>query len=404
MARANTPTLLSLDRWAEIIGIDPRHFNQIVCEAFPADSACDDIWYQYGWMLGEKASREDLARAIAQAERMIAQFLGWWPAPIWSVSEPQTWPAQRVVWGGSYGIASRHFIPGHFKRVKTNWGRVIRGGRETWSLLASNVAVTYSDPYTIGFDDLASVTTAYDATTHSGLVGSEVRLVPTGTITEDLVRLQIRGLSVVLTAPNTLDIEGGASKFLDPALWENPDAADGDVAANFLDHVDVYRRWTSDQGNSNAPVEFGTELWCPPDASAACDVSVSYGCIMVVKPLTGIIAPVPATWGSANTWVRSNLCGEPDEVRLWYLSGYPWDDWGEMSHPLDRAVAALATALLQKPVCGCENESRLVFYWQQTPANLTVEQAECPFGAQNGAYQAWLTVSQMAGLDGVSVG
>lgn len=83
MARASRPTLLSLDRFAAILGLVPTAFNQGVSEViFPGNASCDP-WFQYSFQRHDAVAREDVALEIEQAEQDIANFLGWWPAPRW---------------------------------------------------------------------------------------------------------------------------------------------------------------------------------------------------------------------------------------------------------------------------------------------------------------------------------
>ena len=81
MARAETITLLPLDRYATIMRMSVCHFNQVDGVKAPLRSGCDDVW--------DQPEREDLAWAMATAEEMIAHELGFWPAPKW-----MTWPCR----------------------------------------------------------------------------------------------------------------------------------------------------------------------------------------------------------------------------------------------------------------------------------------------------------------------
>ena len=81
MARANTPTLLSLDRFAQILGVPPAHFaGGYTATVFPVTSSCSQVWFQHAWQAADKVGREELAVAIAGAEGDIASELGYWPA------------------------------------------------------------------------------------------------------------------------------------------------------------------------------------------------------------------------------------------------------------------------------------------------------------------------------------
>ena len=94
MARASKYTLLSLDRFAKIMQINPVHFNGAVGGTFwPDNGACEGIWPQHTWQTVEGlASREYLAEMIWQAEWDIKQVLGYSPALTWEESEPHPYP------------------------------------------------------------------------------------------------------------------------------------------------------------------------------------------------------------------------------------------------------------------------------------------------------------------------
>ena len=89
MSRASTPTLLSLDRFARILGMNPVHFSGAAGPMYwPEIGNCDDIWPQYSWQHDyEFVSREELATVIAEAEYDIKEELGFSPAPTWESEE-----------------------------------------------------------------------------------------------------------------------------------------------------------------------------------------------------------------------------------------------------------------------------------------------------------------------------
>ena len=87
MGRASIPTLLPIDRWATLLGISPIIWNQMFSENFGATANCGDTWYQHTYQNPEFTSREDIARAINEAEGMIASALGYFPMPNWTVEE-----------------------------------------------------------------------------------------------------------------------------------------------------------------------------------------------------------------------------------------------------------------------------------------------------------------------------
>ena len=79
-------TLLPIDRWAQIIGLDPRHFRQVTTSVDPP-STCAQVWKQYSWQEADQVGRYDVADAIQQAEKAIAQRLNYKLLPTWEVDE-----------------------------------------------------------------------------------------------------------------------------------------------------------------------------------------------------------------------------------------------------------------------------------------------------------------------------
>ena len=116
MARANTCTLLSLDRFARNLGINPLHFNGAAGDdVMPLMGTCGDVYPQYTWQVPDNlVSREEIAQAIYSAEQDIKRILGFSPAPQWECGE------------------SHHLLEGRQGRIaplKTRYGRLIQGGR-----------------------------------------------------------------------------------------------------------------------------------------------------------------------------------------------------------------------------------------------------------------------------------
>src|SRR5688572_10128086 len=107
MARASTPTLLSLDRWARIMGLNPVHFNGASGDSvWPlTGGVCKDVWPQHSWQSPDIISREELARNIHLAERAITRALGYSPAPTWFAEEEHNFPRyHNVGWNSPYSM------------------------------------------------------------------------------------------------------------------------------------------------------------------------------------------------------------------------------------------------------------------------------------------------------------
>ena len=119
MARASTDTLLSLDRYAAVLGIPPPHFNQGFSNViFPITASCPAVWFQYAWQNYDSVSREDLALEIANAEQDIADVLGYWPAPKWIAQEAHRYPRHHRP--DVYGIGGRN-VRGQGKGIRPGY-------------------------------------------------------------------------------------------------------------------------------------------------------------------------------------------------------------------------------------------------------------------------------------------
>lgn len=386
MAKATICTLLGLDQFAAILGINPWHFNQMYCNAYPEEDACHDLWYQYAWMDADKASREDLASAISQAESIIADYVGFWPAPNWILEEMHRYPRPGVEGGPNpYDYSPGWHALSRRKTMKADWGYYRHAGRRRADLLAAWVPVTYSDLDGDGYNETASLDLS---TVNLSAVESpgEIGLFPT-TDTAEVNRIRFTTTDLVAKT-----VTGRSALFISPALWEIGDPIDGDDSASYLTVVNVCRVYTSDEGGTYAPVTFGWETTGSPALIATA------GTLIANAPDRSLLVPVPATWDSTlmvwkvlETWPL----GEPHHAALYYQAGWPATLQGYMGTPFARAVAALAVALLHKPLCSCDRAEALVAYWQEIPERATYRTAECPFGPQRGAWEAYASVSMM---------
>lgn len=395
MAIATTPSLMSLGQYAAIIGVNPVHFNQAFCARYPDVKGCMSIWYQYDWQYPGRAAREELARCLAQAEAMIADLVGFWPAPKWEAAEDHRYPKQRYM-TNSIGQYYPSMSPGYRKTSKTDWRHFIEGGRRNVETIELDVAVNYDDLDGDTFDETAEISVTYAGT--GTLTTSEVAVF-FGTDTADDRR--IRYLEVTLGAGGAITIVGQSTQFLRPELWQNKDPVDADdVVANYVDTVNVYRIYNSVDGDANAPATF---FW----QSAPCGcLRYPYGVLQYRNPGAGIVTPIPATWdASASVWTtaRFAVTDEPDLTHFWYRSGWPLDSRGRVQAPFAYAIAALASALLSRPICGCGGANKQVSRWQQYPraeVPIGFRQLECPWGNRLGAWEAYALLTRHFGDGG----
>ena len=238
MARAETVTLLSLDRFAQVIGMNPLHFCQVTSAAL-GESTCAKVIPQYDWQWNDSTSREGIARAIAEAESRIARLAGYWPLPRWTVDERRltTQPAFRELYNTSWAD-----VRGAPQFVQTEFGQFISGGVEAKTLISAGAAVVYTDADSDGYPETATIAVATTVTDPAelsvffpGVCGSSV--------------WEVRPLKRVTSAGGVATIVCRREQLVKPELLESldPSPVDGDDNANFLTTVDVYRHWNDPQ-------------------------------------------------------------------------------------------------------------------------------------------------------------
>lgn len=396
MAIASTPTLMSLEQYCDILGVNPVHFHQAFAARFPESAGCGAVWYQKDYYHPGRASREELARCLAQAEAMIADLVGFWPAPRWEVAESHAYPRQRSMSSNALGTL---FYPAmssaRRKTLQVTWRHFIEGGRRRVETIGLNRAVAYDSPDGDTFDERATITATYTGT--GTLVADEVAVF-FGTDTADEER--VRGLEVTLGAGGAITIVGHSAQFFAPVLWEGVDPIDADVPANYVTTVNVYRIYNCADDDAYAPVEF---LWQTPGSVAFVE---SYGVLQEWGADKGIVTPIPAIWDSSTaTWLaRTFGCmQEPHRVRLYYRAGWPRDSRGRVAVPFAYAIAALTTALMPSPVCGCGQASKQIGRWQQYPSAdvpVAFRHLECPWGNRLGAWEAYALLTRHFGEAG----
>jgi len=424
MAIAATSTLLSLDRFAQLMGINPAHFNQATLgtDVMPVgQNACSDLWFQSSWFYADHVGREDVAREIARAEEDLARELGWWPAPCWTSQDVRQFP--------------KHYRPDVYRLggldvrqqrvgMKAAWGKIISPGRrlptaiggpsttgpagsllEYVDLDGDGVAETARVTQTTTVTDTRELKVYFDG--HSGSPEWEIRPARTKTIT---------GGAFIATF--------WAWQFIDPDTWNalstttNATAIDASEAGNLVTDVDVYQI-TNDATQVTAQFMWepmprtllageGTLCCCGGVGCTACQLTTQDGCLHVRNALQGEVVPAPADYSATDgywTQVAPTCVRDPDMVTIWYYSGHLSERWlaGIDDDPLDlqwaQAIAWMATARLERPFCNCGVLTALANHLQEdlarvgeTSHNVDFAMLGNPFGTRRGEIMAWQKV------------
>jgi hypothetical protein len=420
MAIANTPTLLSLSRYAKIMSLNPVHFSGAAGTTYwPEVGSCDDIWPQYSWQHHyEFVSREELATAIAEAEDEIKEELGFSPAPVWEQEEVHWFDAPE-----HHGIRYTPWVTAQPTSVQAEWGYIISAGERKVTLIEANASVALTDPDGDSWNELATVLVATSVTDKT-----QIKVYFAGHSGDPA--WEIRPLKNIVIAGGTATITFDSWLALDPALWNAVPTAtsyaaaaaiDVEAAGSYVDEVDVYQETTN---LVPASAEF---LWekhgyymlnmaCPACSGAGCEVcalTTQDGCLSVRDSKAGIVTPFPATYDTDNSvWVKASMtgCRQPDQVKINYRAGHMSQEYlkGDSLDPLSddfaRAIAYLATARLERDVCACEGvkkafdelqrdltrSSRDAFYIRFAGMDLF----NCPWGTRVGEVKAWNIIAK----------
>lgn len=393
MSNASTTTWLSLDRYAQIMGIDPMHFAQVYSTLRP-DTNCSEVWFQWAWQDAAKTSREDLARAINDAERQIAKYIGYNLLPDWTVDERQriTRPANPVL----YNLTAQD-PRGQKKSLFTDRAHLLSGGTRVKSVIQAGAAVVRSDVDGDGYAETCTVTVATDVD------DCEIHVYLPGRSGADAYEVR-----PITTTDNgaTVTIKFKIWQIVKPDQLERLDASeiDGDVAGSFETTVDVYRVYNDPQTQVQFLWEAPTCGNCGGSGCTACQLSTQDGCLTVRDTRRGIATYSPATWDAdTETFTADTFteCRDPDRVRLWYYSGYRDETRPcaerDLDLALERAIAYYATCLLDRPLCTCQNVANFAEKWREDLAMSNsarsfqngVRVLDNDFGTCRGAVYAW---------------
>jgi len=412
-------TLLSLPRYARILGINPVHFAGATSTiVFPVTrNSCQDVWCRYSWQADDRVGHEDLAFAIQQAEHDIAHALHYWPAPVWICEEVQPYPTFHRPDLVQYSMSDSR---GYDKGLHTVYGKVIAPGTRVASYVGT-ANVVYSDPDGDGFNERATVSVP---TTFGIACELKVYFAGYGGAQEWEIRPAL-----------TRNLVGGVfTATFDSWLFIDPDELSAYPTTNGFSAIDItttthYVVTAEVWCEFNDPTAVSAQLvWeptrlnsafpctaCGGTGCVACTLTIQDGCIHVRDAGAGIVVPAAATYdATSGAWgaVSTAVCRDPDYVKLWYRAGeidnralcdsrceYLSDWWAQ-------TIAMLATARLERPFCSCANATALSQKWQQdlqvsgsdgVSYNVTESDLSNPFGTRRGESLAWKRVAGLAG-------
>lgn len=397
MARADTLTWLPLDRWFEIVGINPLHANQLASTDFP--DLCGQPWYQYAWQDADRVGREAVAQAIREAEQMMSRYLGYNLLPDWTDELILTErPSPPELYGNA--VNPRYAR----KSVTASKGHVVSGGIRASSLiLPAGVAIDRTDADNDDYKELCTVeivTDVADCEIHVYYPGKD------GDPKYEIrpINVSSDGVTATITFKSWQAVVLNKQEALDPEPL-----TDSDVD-NYITTVDVYRVYNDPQ----TQVLFMWEYlpWtcnCGSETCETCAWSTQSGCLQIRDTRLGFLAYNPAAWDAVNSKFTSAewaVGREPEKMRAYYYSGYEDKTRTcpkkEMDTTLEKAVAYLASTLVDRDMCACSNVQNFLDYWREDLSRQGADVAfqvtptllGNPFGTMRGAIHAYNVCNQ----------
>jgi hypothetical protein len=412
-------TLLSLARFARMVGLAPLHFAGASApsthpQVFPSGSSCGDVWPRYDWQKNDQVSHESLAYAIKDAEETLAREVGYFPAPMWIAKEEKMYPRDFY----RESIYQVRDLRGFPKGLNTRYGKILSGGRRGVTLLGSPTlaagSLSYHDNDSDGLYETANIQLVGITVTDV----CEVKVYFSGHGGEQ--EWEIRPERAKSISAGSLLMVFDSWLFIDPAeLSKFPtddgfEAVDLSTTSPLVIDVEVYRVY-NDTSQSSAVL-----LWenntpgvcvCNGVGCPACSNTEQDGCLQVRDPEVGIVVPTPATYGTSWTVASFDVCRAPDKVELYYLAGDQSNEYlrGISCDPLSDqwawCIIWLAIARLERPPCSCNRLKNMFEYLREDLSHSTttgsyfqgLELTTNPFGTHRGEMMTWKRVKNHMG-------
>lgn len=424
-------TLLSLQHYARIMGINPLHFASgqtpgLDPQVFPI-TGCSKVWKKYDWQNFDAVSLYQVAEAIYEAESEIANVIGYWPAPYWIENELIQYPK---VYNNEL-IGNGRNVRGEHKSVASEYGKVITPGARALTLqgTASTTggSLAYTDEDGDGYYETATIQFPTTVTNRN-----EIKIFFSGT--DGALEWEIRPARSKVISGGVVTIVLDSWLLINPDLYELPptsdevEAIDVSDTSNFVSGVDVYREyvdatvdsatffWTSDRMDVNNAI-------CPNCGiigCTTCEYGTQGGCISPRDHHTGDLAVYPASYNAGTSaWAGEcwSYCVEPEIVRIDYLSGDQSQEYIQgrstepLSHAWAQAISWMVTARFERPLCDCGALETLAKQLSRDITRsfsgdaffVTQDVMNCPFGTRVGEVMAWRKIKKASPKKRMSV-
>lgn len=344
---ALTNCAVPLSRYAQIIAYDEAAFWGVVYEN-QHRLACADLWTAW--------QRLSVAQALAEAQAMIEQEIGYPLCPIWVVGQLADEPNGDARWVD---------VQKYTVRQATRYSHILAPGVRATATIQAGAPVNYAaDPAVVGpvaitFNDASEIKVYYP--------GSNREITPS--------KVAINGGQLTIEIPRV--------RLVRVDLWDNDQAGiQYDELENFVETVDLARIYNDPSTNAVLVRPHCQNNHC----AGGCQECTQTACMYVRDARVGVVDVTPATWDAGTqTWKQTTGCGGPwAMVRLYYRCGIQMLDLRA-----EKAIVRLAHSLMPEAPCHCDQTKHLWQADQKAPDLLTRERLNCPWGLSQGAWVAW---------------
>lgn len=391
MARAKALTSIPLDQVGEIYEIHPVLFNGCNGEGLMMfGEATRPVQWQFNWQNHDMLSRNAIANAIYKAERSFERELTWPIRPTYIANEKcfnvELWLENQFLVTPSAQESSFAGSNDNRSLMPLRWGQIIAGGIETSITLSTNLAVTYSQPNSLGINETWTATIATTATDPNEIrvfFRSNERL-PNA---PNIGSWEIRPLDITISG-GTATIVGKRWQGVLPSLAEqmNPEAYGGiDYSddANFITAIEVRRI------RLDTTLPHVTFYW--KDGTTQTGFIEVWGNYHVIA-YPGTYNATTGVWDKAALSFSSN-----DDLRyltVSYQAGVPLAD-GRVDQEIAQLVCQFATGLMSASMGNVIPTEEIFNYWREDMARnaqilpYNADEFRNPLGSWRGAMEAW---------------
>ncbi len=388
-------TILPLEYFRRLMGIDPYHFWQMEYTGHPMHGY-SGIYPHARWMYTvddvqmptrsakRGPARYDMLQAIASAELKVA-----------SISELNAWPGHKYNQDEEVRL-DKPRQPILYRRtpfvLRTKWWRVQSVGTQTYSVIQADVVPVY-----IGDD--VTITAVVDS-----IDAREVVVTYAGT------EIKIRPITVTVSA-GTATITLKRWQMGDPDDWDNVDTIDATVDGNLLGTVDVGRLYIDASDQILMAWEPGISMCgcLEVDDCVTCQLATQTACAVRNIYKYGAVGWQLGTYNEtteqydAASYSRSRY---PDLAYISYVHGMSNGADRYMAPKWQRAVAYMAAAELPDYVEDAVSQPEILYDWRKDAAladaqgkskNVSQSDIGNPFGTRQGQIYAWKLVKQAIG-------